>query len=228
MAREGFDPAAAVSRSLLGWGVVAGPFYLVFGVVLALTRPGFDLSRHPLSVLMLGDHGWLQAVNLILSGVMTIAAALGLARAGAGARSGTWAGVLVGVYGLCLVASAVFPPDPVGGFPPGEPAAATTSGLLHLVSGAVGFLALGAAALAAARWFAAVGERRAAVVSRIAAVVVVAGFLLGVALSAGPAGVGFLWLTVVAGWAWLLVASVRAYRLVPHPELHRRVARDAV
>lgn len=54
---EGFDSAAAVTRSLLGWGVVAGPFYLVVGLVLALTRPGFDLSRHQLSLLMLGDGG---------------------------------------------------------------------------------------------------------------------------------------------------------------------------
>jgi hypothetical protein len=33
-----------------------------------------------------------------------------------------------------------------------------------------------------------------------------------------PAGVALLWLAVVAGWAWLLVASVRAYRTVPHPD----------
>ncbi|GAA5149649.1 hypothetical protein GCM10025768_13110 [Microbacterium pseudoresistens] len=52
-----FDRAAAVTRSLLGWGVVVGPFYLVIGVALALTRPGFDLSRHALSLLTLGEFG---------------------------------------------------------------------------------------------------------------------------------------------------------------------------
>jgi len=33
-----FDEGAAVMRSMLGWGVVAGPFYLALGLVLALTR----------------------------------------------------------------------------------------------------------------------------------------------------------------------------------------------
>jgi hypothetical protein len=32
---EGFDMGAAVTRSLLGYGVVAGAFYLVVGLVLA-------------------------------------------------------------------------------------------------------------------------------------------------------------------------------------------------
>lgn len=78
---DGFDSAAAVTRSLLGWGIVAEPFYLVVGLVLALTRPGFDLSRHQLSLRMLGDGGWMQTTNLILSGLMTLAAALGFRRA---------------------------------------------------------------------------------------------------------------------------------------------------
>jgi hypothetical protein len=39
---------------MLGWGVVAGPFYVVVGLVLALTRPGFVLSRDALSLLMIG------------------------------------------------------------------------------------------------------------------------------------------------------------------------------
>ncbi len=54
----GLDSSAAVTRSLLGWGVVAGPFYVVVGLVLALTRPGFDLGRHALSLIALGDLGW--------------------------------------------------------------------------------------------------------------------------------------------------------------------------
>lgn len=56
-ADAGFDKSAAVTRSLLGWGVVAGPFYVVFGLTLALTRPGFRLTQHALSLLMLGDLG---------------------------------------------------------------------------------------------------------------------------------------------------------------------------
>ncbi|WP_181780481.1 DUF998 domain-containing protein [Pseudonocardia pini] len=215
MAREGFDSAAAVTRSLLGWGVVAGPFYIVFGLVLALTRDGFALSRNPLSALLLGDHGWLQAVNLVLTGIMVGAAALGFARALHG-RRGTATGALLGVYALCLVISAVFPPDPANGFPPGVPAEPTTSGVLHLAFGGIGFLSLAAAALVVA------GGLPGAWLSRAAGAVVIVGFLGGAALSSGSVGIALLWAAVVVGWAWPAFASVQAYRVVPHPDLHRR------
>ncbi|MEN3309228.1 MAG: hypothetical protein V7603_5430, partial [Micromonosporaceae bacterium] len=40
------DPAARITRSLLGYGVIAGPGYVVVSLVQALTRDGFDLRRH--------------------------------------------------------------------------------------------------------------------------------------------------------------------------------------
>jgi Protein of unknown function (DUF998) len=212
-ANRQFDTGAAVTRSLLGWGVVAGPFYLVVGLVLALTRPGFDLTRHPLSLLMLGDGGWLQITNIVLSGVMVLAAALGFARA-----TTRTAGGLLGAYGAGLVLSGIFPPNPMNGFPVGAAQTGTFSGVMHLVGGAVGFLALSAAAFAAGGWFARRGDRTAALYSRTSGAVVVLAFISGAALSVVPAGVALLWLAVVAGWAWLLVASVRAYRTVPHPD----------
>ncbi|MCS5496442.1 DUF998 domain-containing protein [Cnuibacter physcomitrellae] len=211
------DTAAAVTRSMLGWGVVAGPFYLVFGLVLAVTRPGFDLGSDALSILLLGELGWLQATNLILSGLMVIVAAVGLSRTPGFSRV---AAVLVGVYGLGLIASAFAAPDRPG------TGSASVSGVLHLVFGAVGFLALGVAALVAVAWF-----RRRNGASRpgtggawslVAGVVVLVAFTAGGALSGGPAGVLLLWLAVLVGWAWLAATSVAAYRTVPHPLLSRR------
>lgn len=114
--RGGFDGAAAVTRSLLGWGVVAGVWYLVVGILQAVTRDGFDVARHPLSLLMLGDSGWIQVANLILTGLMVIAAAFGFSRAMRGSRVAGWSAGLIGGYGLCLVASGIFPPDPMAGF----------------------------------------------------------------------------------------------------------------
>ena len=67
---SGFDRTVSVTRSMLRWGVVARPFYVIFGLVLAVTRPGFDLTRDALSLLLIEDLGWLQGVNLILSGLM--------------------------------------------------------------------------------------------------------------------------------------------------------------
>ncbi|MEE6274553.1 DUF998 domain-containing protein [Georgenia wangjunii] len=216
-----FDMRAAVTRSMLGWGVVAGPFYLVFGLLLAFTREGFDLTRDALSLLLLGDLGWLQWLNLALAGLMSVVAAVGLARTPGWPRA---AAALVGLYGVCLVLSAVFPPDATGSFPPGAGGGEmTTAGLLHLAFGAIGFVSMAVAALVAAPWLA---RRRpgAALWSRLAAVVIVVAFAAGAALSAGPAGVALIWLAVLTVWAWLAAASIAAYRAIPHPDIARRSA----
>ena len=217
---SGFDRGAAVTRSMLGWGVVAGVFYLVVGLVLALTRPGFDLSQHALSLLLLGEHGWIQALNLILSGLMTIVAAIGFSRLPNPPRAGA---VLIGVYGACLVLSAVFRPDPVDGFPPGSVGGtASAAGILHIACGGIGFLSLAAAAFLVGGWFSRRHARRPALWSRIAGSVVIVGFFGGAALAQSSTGIALLWLAVLVGWAWLAFASVVAYRAVPHPIIAQR------
>ena len=221
-AREGFDARAAVTRSMLGWGVVAGPFYLLVAVVHAALKEGFDFSRHALSLLMLSDTGWIQRVNLILVGLMVIVAAIGFARSAEGPGRARWLGALLGVYGATLIGSGIFAPDPMGGFPPGAEETASIGGVLHLAFGALGFLALGIAALVAAGWLAARYGRGAGALSAVAGVVVIAGFAAGAALATSTAGIVALWAAVVVGFAWLLVASIGAYRTVPHPDLDRR------
>ncbi len=205
---------------MLGWGVVAGPFYIALGLILALTRDGFDLTRHSLSLLSLGEGGWLQILNFALTGIMVIVAGWGLLRAPTDRSRGT--GIAVIIAGAALVLAGVFRPDPVADFPPGAEATATTGGILHLVMGAAQFIGLTVAALILAGTFARRGERGRAALSRILGVVVVVAFLAGAALSASPIGVGLLWLAVVAGFAWLLVSCLWVYRIVPHPDLSRR------
>jgi len=45
------------AKALLACGVLAGPLLLAVGLVHAFTREGFDLSRHPLSLLSPGELG---------------------------------------------------------------------------------------------------------------------------------------------------------------------------
>jgi hypothetical protein len=220
-----FDSQAAITRSMLGWGVLAGPVYLLVGLGLALTRDGFVLSRHPLSLLMLGDHGWAQKSNLIVSGVLVLVAALGIHRAMNREAPHRATAALVGVFGLGLVGSGLFPPDPMAGFPAGADEQATASGMVHLAFGLVQFAALAAAALVAARWMAARADGSAARSSRIAAVVILVGFLGGAALAQRTVGVLFLWVCVVACYAWLATVSVYLWKTVPHPDGDRRASR---
>jgi hypothetical membrane protein len=211
------DRGAAVTRSLLGWGVVAGPFYVVVGLVLAFTRPGFDLTHHSLSLLTLGHLGWLHRGNLVLSGLMVLAAAWGILRAVRTGR-GLAMGALVAVDGVALVLAAVFVPDPVDGLPPGSQGGAfTLSGTLHLLFGAIGFAAIAAAAFAHAAWRRHLTAQRTTMPSIVLGSIVILGFLSGAALSSRPIGIALLWLAVLADWAWLAYACSDIYRWSPHP-----------
>src|SRR4051794_22066960 len=98
---------AAVTRSLLGYGPLAGACYLVSGLAQALTRDGFDLGRHDLSLLAAGPFGWIQILTLVLTGLMTVASAVGMFRALRGGTAAAWAAGLLSGYGLALVAAGV-------------------------------------------------------------------------------------------------------------------------
>jgi Protein of unknown function (DUF998) len=48
---------------LLACRLMAGPLFVGVAVGQVLLRDGFDLTRHPLSLLSLGELGWIQVTN---------------------------------------------------------------------------------------------------------------------------------------------------------------------
>lgn len=200
---------APATRSLLRWGVVAGPFYLTVGLMQAVLRDGFDFARHPLSVLANGPGGWIQTVNFVLTGLMVVAAAVGLGRA-LGPRSRGLKWFLCG-YGVAMIAAAIFPADPVDGFPPGTPTgpptSITTPGLIHFIAGGLGFFFLAISCFLAARATWRHDLPSLAWLSLVSGLAVALGFFGGMlGLSMGILGI---WFAVVVGWAWLAVLSLR-------------------
>jgi hypothetical protein len=203
---------AAVTRSLLRWGVAAGPFYLAVSLIQAVLRDGFDLARHPLSLLANGPGGWVQTANFVLTGLMVLATAVGFGRVlRPASRAVTW---FLGGFGLAMIVAAIFPADPVDGFPPGTPEGFPTSisaaGLLHFAAGALGFTFLAISCLLAAR---AMSRRNLSSLARLSlasGLAIVLGFFGGMAL---PIGVLGIWFAVLVGWAWLAVMSLRLSRL---------------
>jgi len=96
---QGCSTSGNTTRSLLGYLALAGPFYVVVSVVQGLARPGFSLARDEWSLLALGHMGWIQVLNLILTGAMTVAGAIGVRRAvGRSAHGGVWAPRLLAGY----------------------------------------------------------------------------------------------------------------------------------
>ncbi|WP_406064120.1 DUF998 domain-containing protein [Micromonospora sp. NBC_00860] len=199
------------TRLLLGCGTVAGLLFPVLSFGQAFTRSGFDLRRHAVSSLTLGDLGWLQVVAFASTGVLAVAFALGLWQALRPGRAGTVVPVLVGVYGVAMVGGGIFVPDPALGWPPGAPAGlpeqASTGSILHTVCGAAAFLSLIAAGLLLARRFAAQGDRTWALYSATSAAV--AFVLTALPWSEGSASIRFaVGAVLISGW--LVALSWRA------------------
>jgi hypothetical protein len=206
-------PAAAAAttptRALVACGIVSGPlFYLVAGFQMAI-RPGFDLRRHAISLLSLGDLGWIQSTNFAVTGVLLLLCAIGLRRLLRGGRGGTWGPLLIGLCGLGAATAAIFHPDPGLSFPPGAPATmpVTMSGhaALHMLAFSVAALSLIAACFVFARRFAAQGRRgwRAyCLASGLASPILIVlsmsdKSLVGVFMAAGV-GVVFAWVSALA------------------------------
>ena len=59
MAAQTASPGAPTRQTtrLLACGIVAGPLFLAAWLLQAFTRDGFDPTRHPLSLLSLGELG---------------------------------------------------------------------------------------------------------------------------------------------------------------------------
>lgn len=206
------------TRTLLRCGVIVGPFYLAVGLAQAFLREGFDLKRHSLSALANGTGGWIQIANLALSGLLVIAAAMGFRRAlRPQSRAAGW--ILSG-FGLGMLVGAVFPADPVDGFPVGTPegfpTTISTAGALHFMAGGLGFLCLAVSCLVVGAAFLRRRNPSMALLSFLSGVSVLAGFALPALLPAsGP--VAGIWFSVVVGWTWLAITSVHLGRTAQRP-----------
>jgi hypothetical protein len=198
-------PLTVGKRRLLACGAAAGPLFILVAALQVLTRDGFDLARHPLSLLSVGQHGWIQIANFVVTGVLFFLGAVGMRRAMAG-RGATWGPRLLGFFGASLVWAGVFVADPADGFPIGTPAGPgeeTWHGIAHNMAPGLAFLALIAACFVFARRFAVRGERGWAAYSVITGLLLFtpdlflgrAGFTI--ALAAASA-VGWIWASAVA------------------------------
>jgi hypothetical protein len=206
-----------VTRSLLGYLAIAGPFYVVTSLALALTRPGFNVSHNEWSLLALGNWGWIQTTNFIVTGGMIVAGAIGLRLAlGRSVDAGTWAPRLIGAYGFALIGAGIFHADPAGGFPPGTPQGhalqVSWHGALHIMAGSIGFACLIAACFVVARSYARRQHHRAAVASRLVGLVFAFAFI-GIAsgTDSSVVNLGFTAAVVVSS-GWLTAIAVDLYR----------------
>lgn len=200
-----------LTNILLGCGVVAGPAFILVGLILALTRTGFDMRDHPLSLLSVGEHGWMQITSFVVAGLLFIGFAVGLRRVIHDGRGGTWGPRLVGIFGACLIAAGLFVADPAVGFPPGTPDGPPESmswhGILHAIAFTVGFPSLIIACFVFARWFADQQQRGWTVYSVVTGVTT----LVFTAIFQVTEIFMLLWITTPIALAWPAAFAMRLY-----------------
>ena len=164
-----------LTSKLLTAGYVAGAFFIALSLLQAFTREGFDWIRHPASLLSLGNLGFVQIANFVITGTLFIACAIGLNRiltAGIGRK---WLPRLFTLVGIAFILGGVFVADPAFGFPPGTPEGMpkTTSwhSIIHGFAPAIGSLAISAALLIFARRLWKQGRRGASILTVLVVIV---------------------------------------------------------
>lgn len=210
-----------ITKSLLGYGVVAGPFYVAASLAEALTRSGFSLAHDDWSLLANGALGQIHVLVLVLTGLM-VAAAAGVARQRRAERVNAASGWFLGVYAAGLVGAGFFIADPADGFPVGTPPGPTVTpswhGMLHIVFGGIGFLGLLTACLVLAWQFRGLRQLGWAFFSLITGMLFFAAFA-GIATGATASSAGVLAFTgaVILAWTWLALVSAYLYHRAAAP-----------
>jgi Protein of unknown function (DUF998) len=202
-----------ITKSLLGYGLIAGPLYVASAAVQAAARRGFDPTRHDVSLLANGNFGWVQSATFVLTGAMTIAAAVGISRALR--PDARMASTLLAVYGAGLIGAGAFRADPAYGFPPGSPAGrgpVSWHGSLHVLCAAVGFVCLIVACTLLARHVSRRGQPRWAWYCGFTAVLFTAGFSAIASFPETQVAVLLFTAAVINAWVWLATFSLELYR----------------
>lgn len=209
------------TRRLLACGAVAGPLFVAAFLVEGVTRADYDPLRHPVSSLALGDLGWTQVANFVVTGLLMLGFAVGLRRALRPRCGSTWGPLLVGGYAIGLIGAGIFVTDPVSGYPPGTPdrldGYSGVPAALHDLFSILVFVGLPIACLVFARCFAGRGERGWALYSALTGIAVAIGFVLASLAFGQVEGLvnlgGLLQrATITLGWTWLALLALHLLR----------------
>lgn len=168
------NDSQATSKLLMA-GYIAGPFFIVISLVQAFTRDGFNWIKHPASLLSLGDLGFIQIANFVITGLLFIACGVGLKRIVTNGVGRKWISRLFVVVGIGFILGGVFVADPAFGFPPGTPEGmpkqTSWHSIIHGFAPVIGSFAISAALIIFARRLSQQGRRGASVVTVLVVIV---------------------------------------------------------
>jgi hypothetical membrane protein len=133
---------------------IAGPILFTVGFLAQeqLRRGEYDPIREIVSALEAGTHGWIQQVNFVVFGVLTMIFAVGLHRGLAPSRAGIVGPVALFISGAANVLAAIFPLREDAAGPTYDPGGHQVAGTLFFASSFIALIALSRRCAADPRW----------------------------------------------------------------------------
>jgi len=164
----------------LAWAGIAGPVLFTAGF---LGQELFRMDEYspiaePVSALEAGPNGWLQQVNFVVFGVLTIAFALGLHRCVRPTPRGFAGPALLAVSGVGALLAAVFPLREDSAGVTYDPGGHFLSGVTFFLSSAVGLVLLSRRLSTDPRWRGLAGYTLACGLAAVAGFVVLGGLAI--------------------------------------------------
>lgn len=205
-----------LTKVLLACGIAGPSIFIITFFIEGALRQDYDPMRYAVSSLSIGERGWIQIMNFLVSGTCIILFAIGQRRILRGSFGGMWGPLLIAIVGIGLIGAGIFVSDPVYGYPSDLPLLLkqeSTNGLLHQRFSGFAFLGLPIACLVFRRKFKKEGKKKWAgycLFSCIGmfSIFIVAGigFARAVENLAAIAGV-FQRLSIIIGLTWIAVLS---------------------
>ena len=147
----------STQSDLMRWAAmagIAGPVVFTLGFVAQeqLRRGEYDPVSEVVSALEAGSHGWIQQVNFVVLGVLTMIFAVGLHRGLAPSRAGIVGPVALFISGAANVLGAIFPLREDAGGATYDPGGHQVAGMLFFASSFIALIALSRRCAADPRW----------------------------------------------------------------------------
>jgi hypothetical protein len=208
------------TKALLACGAIGCPLFVLAFLIEGAARSDYNPLRHPISSLSIGDTGWMQVANFIITGILLLVFAIGLRRVFQSSMGMVWGHLLIGLVAIGLIGAGIFTTDPVYGYPQNTPlilAQHSVHGHLHDTFSILVFLCLPAACFVLRRRFVATGERGWATYSAVTGIAMFMTFVfagmgfkqfLGFVDFAGV----FQRLSITIGWTWMTLLALHLLR----------------
>jgi hypothetical protein len=203
------------TKILLACGPAGSILFVLMFLIQGQVRKDYSALKIPISSLSIGELGWIQVANFLISGLLILLFAIGFRKATPLLKDSGWTSIFIGASGGGLIGTGFFRTDPVFGYPATEPftiSQFTITGHLHNFFAILILLSLPISCLKLRNRFKEANNTAWARYSMISAISMIAAFviaIIGFSQVRGLVDVAgvFQRLLAIIGFTWLTALS---------------------